>query len=83
MTQGIFLKDYTRPKFGKTAIEAIKEDPSTVYLEATSFFGNEYEGPVSEMPENKTVYVVGPDPERKRNWYINITRIGDKYVFNK
>lgn len=82
MTQGITVKG-NRAKFGKEAIAAIKEDASTCYLEATSFFGNEYDGPMDKMPENKTVYIVGPDPYTKRSWYINVTRVGDKFIFNK
>lgn len=83
MTQGIYIKSGTeRPKFMKDAIAAIKEDPSKVYLEATSLFGNEYDGPVSEMPLNQTVYIVGPDPQR-RNWFMNLTREKEGFRFNK
>ena len=79
MTQGIFVK-YSRPKSKKAVIEAIKANPSDVVLEATSFFGNEYDGPITQMPEDKMVFVVGPDPYKARNFYLNITRRGDKFT---
>ena len=50
--------------------------PISVAVEATSWFGNEYDGPASEMPEGVPVYVVGPDPHRRRNWYAVLTRKG-------
>jgi hypothetical protein len=77
MTQGIFISG-VRPKSKKEVIETVKTNPEKVYLEATSFFGNEYDGPVIEMPENKMVFVVGPDPARKRNFYLNMVRVGNK-----
>lgn len=40
-----------------------------VHIEATSFFGNEYDGALSQMPQSNTVYFVGPDPHTKRNFY--------------
>jgi hypothetical protein len=78
MTQGIFV-NYNRPKTKKEVIEAIKTKPESVSLEATSFFGNEYDGPITQMPENKMVFVVGPDPERSRKFYMNIVRIGTTF----
>ena len=78
MTQGIWV-NYNRPKSKKEVKEAIKANPKSVSLEATSFFGNEYDGPITEMPENKMVFVVGPDPERSRKYYLNITRVGDTF----
>jgi hypothetical protein len=79
MTQGIFI-NYRRPKSKKEVIEAVKTNPESVSLEATSFFGNEYDGPITEMPENKMVFVVGPDPATKRNFYLNVTRVGNKFT---
>jgi hypothetical protein len=71
--QGLWI-DYRRPKSKKEVIETIKTNPEKVSLEATSIFGNEYDGPIKDMPENKVVGVVGPDPYTKRNFYLSITR---------
>jgi hypothetical protein len=78
MTQGVYVRGF-RPKTKKALREAIESDPSSVSLEATSIFGNEYGGSILHMPEGKTVYIVGPDPARKRSWYANLTRHGDKF----
>jgi hypothetical protein len=78
MTQGIFI-NYRRPKSKKEVIEAVKINPESVSLEATSFFGNEYDGPILQMPENTMVFVVGPDPAVKRNFYLNMVRVGDTF----
>lgn len=57
----------------KKALKAYaQEEPHNVRLEATSLFGNEYDGPLSNAPTNKSYTVVGPDPYKKRNWYANI-----------
>lgn len=73
-----------RPKFMKDAIAAIKDDPATVLIEATSFFGKDYEGAADNMPVDQTIYIAGPDPETNRKWYLNVTRKADgTYEFNK
>jgi len=54
----------------------IAGDP--VRIEATSYFGNEFDGLVTEMPENQVVYFVGPDPYTSRKFYGQIKRVGDK-----
>lgn len=72
--QGIFV-GFERPKSKKAVKEAIAADPSRVRLEATSVFGNEYDGPVSEAPDG-TYTFVGPDPYTKRNFYGNIKVVG-------
>lgn len=71
--QGMWI-DYRRPKSKKEVIETVKNNPGLVSLEATSVFGNEYDGPITEMPEDKVVSVVGPDPYTKRNFYLSIIR---------
>ena len=68
--QGIFING-RRPKSKKEVKEAVAAG-LRVSLEATSMFGNEYDGPVSEAP-NGTYSFVGPDPYRLRNFYGNIT----------
>jgi hypothetical protein len=80
MAQGAFINN-TRPRTKKALREACNLNPASVSLEATAVFpGAEHDGPVLEMPEGKTAYVVGPDPYRARNWYAQVTRSGDKVV---
>jgi hypothetical protein len=79
MTQGIWVAG-RRPTTKKAIKEAVATDPSRVEVEATSFFGNEYEGPATEMPEGKTIYFVGPDPHTARKFYGQLSRTGDKVV---
>ena len=69
--QGIFIQDQ-RPKSKKQIKETVAQEPAKVKLEATSLFGNEYGGPVSEAPVGKYTFV-GPDPYTKRNFYGTIT----------
>ena len=81
MTQGVFI-DGRRPKFKKELKEAIESNPASVSLERTSIFGDEYGGSIVNMPGNKTVYIVGPDPYTKRSWYANLTRSGKSFKLN-
>ena len=74
--QGIFIQG-ARPASKKAIKEAITADPSRVRLEATSMFGNEYGGPVSEAPAGSYPFV-GPDPYRDRKFYGTITVAGGK-----
>jgi len=76
MTQGIWVNG-RRPKSKKEIKEAVAAG-MRVSAEATSMFGNEYDGPLTEMPEGSTITFVGPDPYTKRNFYGNITRKGGK-----
>lgn len=64
----------TRPATKKALRDAIAADPSRVTFEATSLFGDEYDGPADGLPDGVTVYVTGPDPYRRRNWYANVSR---------
>jgi len=70
--QGIFI-DGQRPKSKKQVAATIAVQPENVRVEATSMFGNEYDGPVSDMPQG-TILFVGPDPYNKRVFYGKITR---------
>jgi hypothetical protein len=72
----VFVR-HERPKSKKAVKEACADDPTRVRLEATSVFGNEYDGPVSEAPDGSYSFV-GPDPYTKRNFYGTITVSGDK-----
>ena len=67
-----------------TSLEAIKQavadNPGRVSVIATSVFGNEYDGPLSDMPEGE-VACVGPDGEENRDFYFNlISREGRFFV---
>ena len=78
--QGIFING-SRPKSKKQIKELVieaqapntKADLYGVVIEATSMFGNEYDGSLATMPkDNSPVYFVGPDPHSKRNFYGTI-----------
>jgi hypothetical protein len=70
---GVYVRG-ERPKTKKSLREALDAEPDRVHIEATSVFGNEYDGPASGLPDGATVYIVGPDPFRSRNWYANLSR---------
>lgn len=86
--QGLFIHG-SRPKTKKElkTVVAAAQDPEQkpeesghlhdlycVALEATSWFGNEYDGSLENAPKiAKSYYVVGPDPHTSRKWYANIT----------
>jgi hypothetical protein len=81
--QGIFVKG-SRPTSKKQVKEALAADPSSVRIEATSAFGNEYDGLASELPATAKLPImfVGPDPYTRRNFYgqIKRNRAGDLVV---
>lgn len=66
-----FVTCYLRPRTKKQLREEVANDPSRVFLEETSEFGNEFQGYLNEAPEGHYA-VVGPDPRRKRSWFANI-----------
>jgi hypothetical protein len=68
--QGIFINGQ-RPASKKAIKEAVVAG-GRVRIEATSMFGNEYDGDVSQAPDGKYTFV-GPDPYTKRNFYGTIT----------
>ena len=53
--QGIFING-RRPTSKKQIKEQIAADPNKVALEATSMFGGEYTGPVTGMPQGRSVF---------------------------
>ena len=70
--QGVFsAKNGGRLKSKKALREEIAQGYAPL-LEATSWFGNEFDGPVSLAPDG-TYSVVGPDPYRDRRWYATVT----------
>lgn len=75
--QGIYVNG-SRPASKKQIRETASISPGSIRIEATSMFGNEYDGPASQMPENTIVTFVGPDPHTRRNFYGQIVRKGDK-----
>jgi ABC-type branched-subunit amino acid transport system substrate-binding protein len=68
--QGIFI-DGQRPRSKKAVREAVAAG-GDVRLEATSLFGNEYDGPVADAPDGRYA-IVGPDPYTRRNFYGTVT----------
>lgn len=68
MTQGIWNESGER----FASKRALKDAIGTASLEATSIFGNEYDGPVFSAPAGD-YFVVGPDPYKSRKWYARIT----------
>lgn len=71
MSQGIFVGG-NRPKSKKAIKEAFAINPQSVRLEATSLFGNEYDGPIVDAPQGSHNFV-GPDPYKDRKFYGTIT----------
>lgn len=86
--QGIFICNeegaMVRPTSKKQVKEMVATDPSKVEIEATSMFGNEYEGTLSKdvLEKYGKILFVGPDPHVKRNFYgsINLNKKGEMRV---
>ena len=66
---------YPRLK-SKSALKVAVKMQDEVSLEATSMFGNEYDGDLYSAPDG-TDYVGGPDPYKNRKWYATIKKSGD------
>ena len=72
--QGIFI-DGRRPK-SKAELKRHLADGkglSLISIEATSLFGDEYDGTLALAPENTVINFVGPDPYTNRKFYGTIT----------
>jgi hypothetical protein len=69
--QGIFV-DGRRPKSKAEIKRILAEDANRVALEATSMFGNEYEGWIADLPKG-TYTFVGPCPYASRKFYGKLT----------
>lgn len=52
--------------------------PDKVVLIATSVFGNEYDGRLSNAPDGSYT-VVGPNAYTARDWFATIVKKGDTY----
>jgi hypothetical protein len=72
--QGIFI-GFTRPRSKAQVRTEVLANPADVRIEATSWFGNEYDGLVSDAPDGE-YHFVGPDPHTKRNFYGTIVKHG-------
>jgi hypothetical protein len=70
--QGIYFAGYRRPANKKQVKEAVAAN-STVIIEATSLFGNEYDGLLSEAPDGE-YHFVGPNPSTDRKFYGTIVK---------
>jgi len=70
--QGIYVNS-RRPKSKKEVKEVIATEPHNVFLEATSIFGNEYDGCITLAPDGSYTFV-GPDPHTSRKFYGTITK---------
>jgi len=75
--QSVYSRNGTRFKTKKSLKEAAASK-SYIGLEATSLFGNEYDGDVQDAPDG-TYTVVGPSPT-VRVWYANIIKSQGKVV---
>jgi hypothetical protein len=71
--QGLFIAG-ARPKSKKAVKEAVANDPRSVRAQATSLFGDEYDGPIMSLPSGASVAFVGPDPYNDRRFYGTIER---------
>ena len=86
--QGTFVHG-SRPKTKKELKETVKgiyeidpepgsshiHDPYCVVIEATSIFGNEFDGSLAQAEKEDRLgpfYVVGPDPSTSRKWYAEV-----------
>ena len=79
--QGVFING-SRPKFKKNLKEQVDQindhqgDAYSVVIEATSVFGNEFDGSLRKaQKEGKhgPFYIVGPDPRTSRKWYATLS----------
>lgn len=67
--QGVYVNG-NRPKSKKEVREAPVE---AIEVEATSLFGDEYGGPLEDMPDGRVAFV-GPDPHTSRKFYGTIVK---------
>lgn len=54
-------------------VEAVRLGTKDVYFFDTSMF-NPTDYHVSDLPEGKSINVVGPDVYHKRNWYATVSK---------
>ena len=71
--QGLFI-DGQRPA-SKVAVKRALAEGKAIHVEATSLFGNEYDGDLDELVRTGTsqrIDFVGPDPYTSRKFYGNL-----------
>jgi len=68
-----------RPNTKAELLQAIK-DGKRIEIEDLQFFGSEYSGPLSKMPEGAMCAIVGPDPYIAREWYATLRKTKGKVV---
>lgn len=52
----------------------VSADPDNVRFYSTSEYGNQFNGPLSELHWSLALTVVGPDPYNNRKWYATISK---------
>ena len=77
--QGMWINGL-RPKSKKAVKDAYKNGDDIVF-EATSVFGNEYDGPMADAPDGPYSFVL-PDPYKDRRHYLTIDKKGDRITIN-
>jgi len=75
--QGIHING-ARPKSKKAIREAVAAG-ERVTVEATSLFGNEFGGRLSDAPIGVDIFFVGPNPHNDRRFYGRII-VGPKGI---
>jgi len=71
MSQGVYEKFKSKKAFREAV--ANKKDAT---IQATSLFGDEYDGSIYDAPDSNFV-IVGPDVYNNRKWYASVTKKGD------
>jgi len=76
--QGIFIGS-RRPKSKKEVREVANAAPGRLVVEATSMFGNEFDGRATDMTVGQRITFVGPDPHTSRRFYGTLERTSDGF----
>ncbi len=67
------------PEARKADKVVMPKDPYSVVIEATSVFGNEFDGSLANAPKPIKYSIVGPDPHTSRKWYATLSYDKDKH----
>jgi hypothetical protein len=79
--QGVYVNG-KRPASKKAIKEAVANlSENRIRLEATSLFGDEYDGSITDAPDGMYT-IVGPDPYTSRKFYGNFKKSGDNISFS-
>jgi hypothetical protein len=74
--QGLFVNG-RRPRSKAEVKRVAAATPERLRVEATSYFGNEWEGYADKLPVGLVVRFVGPEPSTSRKFYGTLTRLSD------